>query len=94
MGLTARTAASFCVFLTLGLTFAAATFFATAFRAGFATTFLAFADGLALAVGFLVARSLAGLRTAVLAAAALLAFGLAGDLAFTARFAVFAPVCL
>jgi hypothetical protein len=95
VGRTARTAASFCVFLTLGLTFATATFFATAFRAvAFATTFLAFVAGLALAAAFFAGRSLAGFRAGTRALVALLAFGLADDFAFTVRFAVFDAVCL
>ena len=91
MGLTARTAASFCVFLTLVFTFEADTFFVAALRArGFGAAFRAFTVGLAFTAAFFAARSLTGFRADALAVAALFAFGLDGDFAFTARFAVFA----
>ena len=89
MGLTARTAACFCVFLTLETaTFLAAALRATGFGAGFA--FLAFTAGLDLAAVFLAARAFTGLRAGGLAAVARLALGLDGDFALTARFALFA----
>lgn len=82
-GLTARTAATFCVFLTLD----EATFFAGVFLVatllGLATRFgaAAFLAGRLLALPFFGAG---------LAAVALLALGLVAGFAFTARFAVFA----
>ena len=88
MGRTARTAACFCVVLTLET----ATFLAASLRAtGFAATFFDFTAGLALAEDFLAARGLAAaLRASGLAAVALFALGLDGDFALTARFVLFA----
>ena len=85
MGRTARTAACFCVFLTLET----ATFLAAAaLRAtGFGAVFFGFALALDLAAAFLAGRSFAVDRADDLAAAAL---GLEGDFAFTARFVLFA----
>lgn len=84
MGLTALTAASFCVFLTLET----ATFLAAVLRAaGFDAGLLAFAVAFGLAALF---RG-AALRDAGLAALARLALGFAAArFALTARFAVFA----
>ena len=92
MGLTALTAASFCVFLTRET----ASFFAAAFRAnGFGAAFRAFAAGFDRAVAFFAAaRSFAGLRAGGFAEVARLALGLAGDFALTARFAVLADAVL
>ena len=88
MGRTARTAACFCVFLTREM----ATFLAAALRAtGFGAAFFVLAAGLALAEVFLAVRGLAAaLRASGLAAVALLALGLDGDFALTARFVLFA----
>lgn len=83
MGRTARTAACFCVFLTLET----ATFLAATFRAtGLGAAFLA----LGLAALFLAALVLATLRAGALAVTALWAFGLEEAFALTARFALFA----
>ena len=84
----ARTAACFCVFLTLEtVTFLAA----AALRAtGFGAAFFGFAVALDFAAAFLAGRSLAPDRADDRAAAALVALGLEGDFAFTARFALFA----
>jgi len=88
VGLTALTAASFCVFLTLET----ASFLAAVFRAaGFVAGLLA----LAVAFGLAAAFRATALRATGLAALARLAFGLAGafaaeGFALTARFAVFA----
>jgi hypothetical protein len=92
VGRTALTAASFCVFLTLGTsTFLVAA--ATLRAAGFVAGRLAFAATFGLAAVFRVAVTFAVLRVADLAAAARVAFGLAAaDFALTARFAVFAVV--
>lgn len=91
VGLTALAAATFCVFLTLGLTFPTATFLAAAFRvAGLVAAFLALVVDLVLEAAFLAGRALAGRRTAAFATGARFAFCFADDLAFTARFAVFA----
>jgi hypothetical protein len=70
----------------------AATFFAAAaLRAtGFAAAFLVFAAGRDFAAVFFAGRSFAADRADDLAAAALVALGLEGDFAFTARFALFA----
>ena len=91
MGLTALTAASFCVFLTLET----ATFLAAVLRAaGFGAGLLALAVAFGLAA--FRATALRGIALpAGLAAVARLAFGLAGAFAaegfvLTARFAVFA----
>ena len=87
MGRTARTAACFCVFLTLET----ATFLATTLRAtGFAAAFLALTASFGFAALFLAAVVLAALRADVLAVTALLALGLEGAFALTARFALFA----
>ena len=87
MGRTARTAASFCVFLTLdteGL-------FAAALRAtGLGAAFLALTAAFAFADVFFAERGLTALRAMGLAVAALLALGLEADFVLTARFAVFA----
>ncbi len=92
VGRTARTAATFCVVLTLDVE---VVFFAVAFLlATFVTGFLLFVECLADAA-FLVGRALAELfRAAALEAVprdtvALFAFGFDADLALTARFAVF-----
>ena len=86
-GRIARTAACFCVNLTLETTFLAA----AALRAtGFGAAFLVFAVSLDFAAVFLAGRTLAADRADDLAAAALVALGLEGDFAFTARFALFA----
>ena len=91
MGLTARTAASLCVFLTLG----AVTFLAAALRAGrFDVAFLALTEALGLAAAFFVARAFAGFRLGAFAVTARLAFGFDGALALTARFVVFAEAVL
>lgn len=84
----ARTAACFCVNLTLET----ATFLAAVVlrAAGFAAVFLGFAVALDFAAAFLAGRSLAAVRAEDLAAVALLALGLEGDFALTARFALFA----
>lgn len=100
MGRTARTAASFCVFLTLGaLTLGAvvldAVAFAAALRAnGFRIGFFALAGALDLAAAFFAARSLTGFRAGDLAVTARLALGFDGDFALTARFVVFAEAGL
>ena len=88
MGRTARTAACFCVVLTLEtVTFLAAVLRAT----GFGAAFFVLTAGLALAEVFLAARGLAAaLRASGLAAVALFALGLDGDFALTARFVLFA----
>ena len=89
MGLTARTAASFCVFLTLEATFFAGVLRATALGAAFRV----FTATFGFAVGFFAGRALtalSGLRAGALAVVALLALGLEADFALTARFAVFA----
>jgi len=86
VGRTARTAACFCVVLTLETTgfLAAAALRAT----GFGAVFLVL--GLDFAAVFFAGRSFAPDRADDLAAAALVALGLEGDFAFTARFALFA----
>jgi hypothetical protein len=85
-GLTALTAASFCVFLTLELT---ESFLAAALRAtGFGAALLALTAGFALAATFFEARALSGLRAGGFAAVARFALGLVEDFALTARFAV------
>jgi hypothetical protein len=64
---------------------------AAALRAtGFGAAFLVFAEDLDFAAVFLAGRSFADDRADDLAAAALVALGLEGDFAFTARFALFA----
>jgi hypothetical protein len=90
VGLTARTAASFCVFLTRVSTFASG-FLACALRAtGFGAAFFALTADLDFAAVFFAERTGTGLRADALAVAALLAFGLDAGFALTARFAVFA----
>ena len=92
MGRTALTAASLCVFLTLGTS----TFFAAAFRAtGFGAAFRALGAGFAFAVVFFAAVDFTALRAAGFAALMRLAWALTAGLAaagfaLTARFAVFA----
>jgi hypothetical protein len=84
----ARTAACFCVVLTLD---DAAAFFGAALRATvFGAAFFAFAASFDLVAAFLAAVSLAAFLVDGLAAVALLALGLEGDFALTARFALFA----
>jgi hypothetical protein len=83
VGLTALTAATFCVFLTPELT---GSFLAAAFRAtGFGAALLALTAGLAFAATFFAART--GLRALAFAAVARFALGLVEDFALTARFA-------
>ena len=85
MGLTALTAATFCVVLTLELT---GSFLAAAFRAsGFGAVRLALTAGLAFAATFFAARAATGLRALAFAAVARFALGLVEDFALTARFA-------
>lgn len=87
MGRTARTAASFCVLLTLET----GGFLAAALRAtGFGAAFLALTATFGLAAVFFADRSLTDLRPDGLAVVALLAFALETGFALTARFAVFA----
>ena len=84
----ARTAACFCVVLTLDT---AAAFFGVALRATvFGAAFFALTAGLDFAAAFLAAVGLAAFRVVGLAAEALLALGFDGDFALTARFALFA----
>ena len=84
----ARTAACFCVVLTLDTV---ATFFGAALRATvFGAAFFAFTAGRDLAAAFLAAVGRAAFLAVVLLAVALLALGLEGDFALTARFALFA----
>ena len=92
MGRTARTAACFCVVLTLEtVTFLAAARRSTGFGAAFFVLAVALVGDLALAEDFLAARGLAAaLRASGLAAVARLALGLDGDFALTARFVLFA----
>ncbi|HEY0431982.1 MAG TPA: hypothetical protein VGC61_09185, partial [Pyrinomonadaceae bacterium] len=88
VGLIARTAACFCVVLTLETT---AFLAAAALRAtGFGAAFFGFAVDLDFAAAFFAGRSFAAVRAADLAAVALVALGLEGDFALTARFALFA----
>ena len=88
MGRTARTAACFCVVLTLE---AGAAFFGAALRAaGLGVGFLAFTADLDFAAVFLAVAVFAALRATGLAAAALRAFGLEADFVLTTRFALFA----
>ena len=88
MDRTALTAATFCVFLTLGTEALEGAFLAGVLRArGFGVAFLAFAAALALAP----LRSFTGLRADAFAAEeARLALGLVDDFTLTARFAFFA----
>ena len=92
MGRMARTAACFCVVLTLDTV---ATFFGTALRATvFGAAFFdftaAFTAGRDLAAAFLAAVWRAAFLAVVFAAAALLALGLEGDFALLTRLALFA----
>ena len=88
MGLTALTAASFCVVLTLGATFLAAGLRATGFAAAFLAGLTAF---FGFAAVFLAGRVFtAAFRAGAFAVTALRAFTLDGGLAFTTRFADFA----
>lgn len=98
--LTARTAASLCVFLTLdAVAFLAVAFdvvvFVAAFRAtDFAGDFFALAGALDFAAVFFAALAFARLRAGAFAVTARLALGFDGDLALTARFVVFAEAVL
>jgi hypothetical protein len=84
----ARTAACFCVVLTLDTV---ATFFGAALRATvFGAAFFVFTAVRDLAAVFLAAVGRAAFLAVVLVAVALLALGLEGDFALTARFALFA----
>jgi hypothetical protein len=84
----ARTAACFCVVLTLDTV---VTFLGAALRAtDLGAAFFAFAAGRDLAAAFLAAVGRAAFRAVVLVAVALLALGLEGDFALTARFVLFA----
>src|SRR5262249_46264460 len=88
VGLMARTAACFCVVLTLDTL---ATFFGAALRAtAFGAAFFVLTADRDLAADFLAAVGLAAFLAVVLVAVALLALGLEGDFALTARFALFA----
>ena len=84
----ARTAACFCVTLTLET----ATFLAPAAlrAAGFGAAFFDLVVAFDFAAAFFAGRSFAAVRAEDLAAVALLALGLEGDFALTARFALFA----
>ena len=83
----ARTAACFCVVLTLDT---AAAFFGAALRETvFGAALFALTAGFAFAATFLAARSLTGLRAVAFAAVARFAFGLVDDFALTARFVMF-----
>jgi len=85
----ARTAACFCVVLTLETDGAA--FFGAALRAaGFGAAFFALTADLDLAAAFLAEAVFTALRGTGLAAAALRAFGLEADFVLTTRFALFA----
>ena len=88
MGRMARTAACFCVVLTLDTD---VVFFGAGLRAAvFGAAFFAFTAGRDLAAVFLAAVGRAAFLADVLAAVALLALGLEDDFALTARFALFA----
>ena len=65
-------------------------FLAAALRAGFGAAFFVLAVDLDFAAAFLAGRSFAAVRADDLAAVALVALGLEGDFALTARFALFA----
>lgn len=99
MDLTARTAASFCVFLTLGaVARGAVALGAVAFEAplradDFDVAFLALAGAFDLAAVFFAAV-FRGFRAVAFAVTALLAFGFDGDLALAARLVVFAEAVL
>jgi len=87
VGRIARTAACFCVVLTLETV---ATFFGAALRATvFGAAFFVFTAGRDLAAAFLAAVGRAAFLAVVFAAAALLALGLEGDFALLTRFALF-----
>ena len=89
MGRIARTAACFCVFLTLeGSTFLAAVFRAAGLAVVLATTFFDLAADFPFAAVFLAARTGTVLRAGDFAAR--LAFGFEADFALTTRFALFA----
>jgi hypothetical protein len=84
----ARTAACFCVVLTLDTV---ATFFGAALRATvFGAAFFGFTVDRDLAAAFLAAVGRAAFLAVVFVAAALLALGLEGDFALLTRFALFA----
>ena len=84
----ARTAACFCVVLTLETV---ATFLGAALRAtDFGAAFFALVPGRDFAAAFLAAVGRAAFLAVVLAEVALLALGLEGVFALTARFALFA----
>jgi hypothetical protein len=84
----ARTAACFCVVLTLET---AGAFLGAGLRATtFVAAFFVFAADLDFVAAFLAAAGRAAFLVAGLAAVALLALGLDGDFALTARFALFA----
>ncbi len=88
MGRMARTAACFCVVLTLDT---AATFFGAAFRAtAFGAAFFALAASFDFDDAFLAAAGFAAFLVVSLVAVARWALGLEGDFALTARFALFA----
>jgi len=88
MGLIARTAACFCVVLTLDTV---ATFLGAVLRATvLGAAFFAFTAGRDLAAAFLAAVGRAAFLAVVFAAAALLALGLEGDFALLTRLALFA----
>jgi hypothetical protein len=88
----ARTAACFCVVLTLDTlaTFFGAALRATVFGAAFFDFKVAFSAGRDLAADFLAAVGRAAFLAVVFAAAALLALGLEGDFALLTRLALFA----
>ena len=92
MGRMARTAACFCVVLTLDTlaTFFGAALRATVFGAAFFDFTAAFTAGRDLAAAFLAAVWRAAFLAVVFAAAALLALGLEGDFALLTRLALFA----
>jgi hypothetical protein len=91
VGLTALTAASFCVVLTLGLTLEVVTFLAEVLRAtGLVAALRALTAVFGFAAVFFAERRLAVLRADGLAEVALLALGFEAGFALTARFAVFA----
>lgn len=102
MALTARTAASLCVFLTLGVLVAlgavvlgAVAAFEAALRAkDFGVAFFALAGALVFAAVFFAARAFAGFRAEAFAVTARWALGFDGDLALTARLVVFADAVL
>lgn len=88
MGRTARTAACFCVVLTLET---AADFLGAALRAtGLGAAFFALTADLDFAAVFLEEADFTALRATGLAAVALRAFGLEADFVLTTRFALFA----